>query len=639
MPSDIQTRSLERTREQALREQMASLTGERRELLARLLADKGIQMDQPLILPVPRRGEPIPAGIAQARLWFLEQLSPGNPAYHMVTAFRLRGSLDLVALQESLDSVLDRHEILRTGFPSLEGVPVQVIGSHARMALPLEDLADRSPVEQRKAAEELLEELVARPFELERPPLARAMLLKLGQEDHLFYFSVHHLVFDGWSIALMLKEVQAFYDARVAGKDPALHPLPIQFADYAHWQRARLDRAEVKADLAYWREKLKGPLQRLELPQAKPLPAIATNRGGWCPLDLDPGLARDLGNLAREEGTTLYVVLLAAFKAALQRWTLSEDLPIGIPVSGRTHKECEPLIGFLVNTLVCRSRLQGCMSFREAIHQVRQTLLEALDHQEVPFDQVVDHLRPERQPGGNPLFQIAMALHEAPPLPALQGLTLTRLDVPWRWSRFELTLMLERNGNQLAGGLEFSTDRYDSELVSRFARDLVSILGRVARAPWTRLESLPVNLPPQSIPSSGLESFPPAPASAPVPATRVERSPEVREEVIRIWKSVLQVEEVGLDDNFFDLGGHSLRMGKVKDEIKARFGIEVPIVRLFANPTVRSLSGFISEAGQDRTAVLEGKAIADKRMTARARAARRPRPRTDCPEGADGPHG
>lgn len=610
-----------------LRGRVASLPAERRELLVLMLQRKGVDLSRELILPCPRSGNPMPPSISQTRLWFLDQVHPGNPAYHMVTAIRLTGPLDLPALREAFNRILERHEALRTGFREVDGEPVQVIVTGVRLALPLLDLSALPASVATAVVAERQEEVATIPFDLSRPPLARCRLLKLGRDEHMLLFVVHHIVFDGWSIAVMLQEIEAFYNASVKAEPIFLTPLPLQFADFAQWQRARLMGTDLAAQANYWREKLSGPLPSLELPGAHPRPIIVGCRGGWIPVDLPHGLAAQSEAIARKEGTTLFAFLLGAFKVLLHRHTGAEDLPVGVPVSGRDRKECERLIGFFVNTLVCRTQLRSDLTFREALAKVHQTLLEAFDNQELPFDQVVSLVQPERHPGSTPLIQMAMALHENPPMPRLHGLTLAKVEVPWRWSRFELTLMLERAGNDLQGGIEYSAERYDAETIAGLASGFGRLLPTVCRDPSIGIRDIPLSLG-ENDPLLGAATElgrQPIPGDMASPwvdlheptAGAVQPAEEaMREAICAIWKGVLQVAQVGLDDNFFDLGGHSLRLGKVKDELKNQLGREVPMVQLFAHPTVASLARYLAGWEEKTSLRLDGASRAAQRRLA-----------------------
>ncbi|HEX6863967.1 MAG TPA: amino acid adenylation domain-containing protein, partial [Thermoanaerobaculia bacterium] len=354
--------------------------------------------DAPPLAPVPRTGE-IPLSFAQERLWFLDQMEPGSAAYNMPFAARLDGELDIEAFRQALEGIVQRHEALRTTFQAgSDGRPVQIIAAPAPLALPVIDLS-AGEVQYRLEAEARL------PFDLARGPLLRALLLRLGPESHVALVVQHHIVSDGWSIGVFLRELSALYEGS------PLPDLPVQYADYAVWQRSwpRLD-----AQLAWWRERLAGAPQVLELPADRPRPPVRSLRGGERSVRLSAGLAHELQALGRQEGATLFMVLLAAFQALLQRYTGQDDLLVGSPVAGRGERQLEPLIGFFVNDLVLRADLSGNPAFPVFLSRVRDGALAAYAHQDVPFERLVEELRPERDRSRPPLVQVMLALQNAP---------------------------------------------------------------------------------------------------------------------------------------------------------------------------------------------------------------------------------
>ncbi|MES1240588.1 MAG: amino acid adenylation domain-containing protein, partial [Acidobacteriota bacterium] len=442
--------------------------------LAAELEPPGVSTDQDLV-PVERGDRPA-LSFAQERLWVLDRLEPGSPAYNVPLLVRLTGlgSEEAGRLRESLLAVARRHEALRTVFAEQDGEPYLSIRPEPE--LPWEEV----DVAGLPEALRLAKETALRPFDLARGPLWRGLLLRLSPEEALFLLNVHHIVTDGWSMGVLLRETGLLY----GGVEPP--SLPVQYTDFAAWQRQRLgDRGggRLEPDLAYWTRRLDGAPPVLELPLDRPRPAVASPRGAGEPLRIPAGLAGALRALARREGATLFMVLAAAFQALLARLANQEDVCVGTPVAGRRRVETEGLIGFFVDTLVLRTDLSGEPSFRELLGRVRERTLEAHAHQELPFDRLVEALRPERNLGQTPLFQVMLALQnaalDAPP-PA--GLGLEVLDLEPAAVRFDLTLSLRDPGgdSELAGELRFRTDLFERATVRRWGGKLLALLEAVA---------------------------------------------------------------------------------------------------------------------------------------------------------------
>ena len=396
----------------------------------------------PPLQPMPRH-DPLPLSYAQQRLWFLDQLEPSSAAYNLSIAFRLTGVLDVTALEKSLDEIVRRHEILRTIFPAQDGRPVQVIVPALPLTLPVVDLralpdaSREAEVQQRATAES------RQSFDLAQGPLWSVKLLRLADEEHVFLLNMHHIVFDGWSFDVFFRELTALYTAFSTGKPSPLPALPLQYSDFALWQRTWLQGAILEAQLTYWKQQLGGNLPVLELPTDRPRPPLQSFRGACQSFVLPQRLTEALKALSRQEGVTLFMTLLAAFKTLLYRYTGQEDLLIGTPIAGRTRVETEALIGFFVNTLVLRTNMGGNPRFRELLGKVREVALDAYDHQDLPFEKLVDELLLERSPSHAPLVQVMFALQNAPrPALKLPGLTLDQMDVESGTAKFDLTLSM-----------------------------------------------------------------------------------------------------------------------------------------------------------------------------------------------------
>jgi acyl carrier protein len=367
----------------------------------------------PPVVPTERDGSPLPLSFAQERLWFIDRLEPGSTVYNIPVARRLGGALHVAALERALGEIVRRHEALRTVFQEMGGSPAQVIAPFGGFALPVEDLSALGEADREAAVEQRVGDEARRAFDLSAGPLFRAALLRLGDEDHVLLLSMHHIVSDAWSMGVLFRELSALYEAYREGRESPLPELAVQYADYAVWQREQLEGEVLDRQLSYWRERLSGAPELLELPADHPRPPVQTHRGATVPVEFPPELLERLQALGRSEGATLYMTLLSAFQVLLSKYAGSDDVVVGSPVAGRTRGEVEELIGFFVNTLVLRTDLSGDPSFRELLGQVREATLSAYAHQEVPFERLVAELQPERSLSHSPLFQVLFALQNA----------------------------------------------------------------------------------------------------------------------------------------------------------------------------------------------------------------------------------
>ncbi|WP_164003031.1 non-ribosomal peptide synthetase, partial [Pyxidicoccus caerfyrddinensis] len=446
----------------------------------------------PALRPVPRE-QPLPLSFAQQRLWFLDELEPGNPLYNMRAAVRLRGVLDVSALERTFAELVRRHESLRTTLHAEQGQASQRIHPEGHVALTRVDLGTL-PAEQREA--EALRVAYAEslhPFELTRGPLLRTTLLRLSDSEHVLVLVLHHIVSDGWSMGVLVREVAALYAAFAQGLPSPLPELPVQYADYAIWQRQWLQGEELERQLSWWKQQLSGAPAHLELPTDSPRPAVRDHRGASVPVQVSASKWEALKALAQREDVTPFMLLLAAFQVVLHRHSGEEDISVGSPIAGRRHAELEGIIGFFVNTLVLRTRLEGNPSFREVLHRVRETTLGAFAHQDVPFEKLVEQLRPVRDLGRSPLFQVMLVL-QADPLPghSLPGLTLDSMELESRTSRFDLHLAFSESAQGLVGSLEYPTDLFETATMVRLVGHLHQLLEGVLARPEQRIAELPL---------------------------------------------------------------------------------------------------------------------------------------------------
>ncbi|HEX2091731.1 MAG TPA: amino acid adenylation domain-containing protein, partial [Longimicrobiaceae bacterium] len=450
-------------------------------------------------IPAPARvAEPgdAPLSFAQERLWVVDALDAGSPAYNKLLAFRLQGWLDAAALRRALDALSARHESLRTVFPTTDGHPVQRVLPPRPIPLPVEDLAGlpaatREQCMLRRAGEE-----ARRPFRLAREPQLRGVVLRLGDEEHVLLLATHHIVTDGWSLAVLFHDLGALYSAAVAGGEPELPALPVRYVDYALWQRSWLAGETLERQLAYWRERLAGAPAVLEMPTDRPRPAVRSGRGLTLRFPLPEATIAAVRSLGRREGATLFMALAAAWQLLLGRWAGQDDLVVGTPVAGRTHRELEELVGFFVNTLPLRGDLSGDPDFRALLARVREVTLGAHAHQDVPFERLVEELRVERSPGRNPLFQAMLVLQNTPADELhLPGATLERFEVETGTAKFDLLLEATERGGGLECALEYSTELFDPSTAERIAAQLGVLLARAIEEPGRPVHEIDI-LPP-----------------------------------------------------------------------------------------------------------------------------------------------
>ena len=433
----------------------------------------------------------VPLSFAQERLWFLDQFEPNSPSYNIPAVVRLRGKVDPVALEQSLNTIIERHESLRTVFQETDGIPFQVIAQAKRQLLEVTDLSgitgdEQSPELQRQIALE-----VNAPFDLVTGPLVRMKLLVVAEDDCILLLTLHHIISDAWSTGVLISELASFYEATVSGKPTPVQPLPIQYGDYALWQRQWLTGSEFEAQLAYWKKQLDGPPPVLELPTDRPRPAARSYSGKTITHSLPTKLIPGLDALCQRTGCTRYMVLLAIFDVLLYRYSGQTDFCVGSPVTNRARTETEGLIGFFVNTLVMRSQLDGTLPFLKLLEQVRETALGAFSHQDVPFERLVEELHPVRDMSRTPLFQVMFALQNAPvPKLELSNLSLSPVDVPGETARFDMILFAREQAGKLVLMLEYVTDLFDEATMHRLLGHFHTLLDDALNRPEASLDEL-----------------------------------------------------------------------------------------------------------------------------------------------------
>ena len=544
------------------------------ELAARVHGRAAPEQRPPL---TPReRPERIPLSFAQRRLWLLDQLlredSGPRQAYHLPLAVRLRGDLDRKALEQAIWDVIDRHETLRTLFVEHDGTPYQRILPAGRVRPPLE-VADCTP-----------EEFIARPFDLARDIPLRVAVFPTGEREHLLMAVFHHIAFDEWSFGPFARDVAQAYAARLEGRAPAWEPPPVQYADYTLWQRELLgdplDPGSLHArQLAYWAQALEGIPEEIPLPVDRPRPATVGQRGGTVVRDLPPSLVAAMRRVARSRGASMFMVGQAAVAALLHRMGAGEDIPLGSPVAGRTEEAAGSLVGFFVNTLVLRADVSGDPSFAELVSRIREADLAGLANQDLPFEALVEALRPRRVPGRNPLFQV-MVGYENQDVGEVRFPGLEQREALFGpgAAKFDLDFIFrETSGGGLRLILDYSADLFEESTAETMADSLLDLLGKAAADPDAPVGALPAALTARSV-------------TGPETAAAARRDEDREAVLCRIFAEVLGVETVGPEEDFFDLGGHSLLAMKLVRRLRREPGLEnVKIATLMTAPTVSGL--------------------------------------------------
>ena len=483
-----------------LGKRIEQLPPEKRALLELLMQRKGLSRSPVGSIPrVPER-DSYPLSFAQQRLWFMDQMEPGSPFYNEpLLAIRIRGPLDSEVLVRTFDEIVRRHESLRTTFANVDGKPVQRISPPAPAPVTAVDLRGLPAGQREVKLRELAQEEAGRPFDLSAGPLLRVTIVRLGGEDHTVLIEMHHIITDGWSNRILLREMMQLYDAASKGRPNPLPGLPIRYVDFAVWQNQWLKGKVLEELTAYWKRQLGGRLPVLQLPTDFPRPAVQRYIGRLETRILDRGLSEKVKQLCRGEDCTLFMTLFAAFLALLYRYTRQEDLVIGCPVANRNRVETEGVIGFFVNTLVLRVDVSGNPRFTELMRRVKKVAVDAYAHEDLPFEKMVEILQPERDLSRQALFQVLFVLHNYPGGPGdVQGLgqdlTLTRIEVDGGESKMDFAMAitdLEEEG--IKAQINYSTDLFKTQTVRRMLRQYESLLRSVTANPETCLSAIRIS--------------------------------------------------------------------------------------------------------------------------------------------------
>ena len=440
------------------------------------------------------RDSQLPLSFAQERLWFLDRLESNSSLYYLSRAVRLNGNLNVRVLQQALDAIVARHETLRTNYFAENDNPIQIITAPQAVELQVIDLQQYEPAERETQLQKLLQQESQRPFNLTSDIMLRGCLLQLAPQEQVLLLVMHHIASDGWSMGILWKQLTQVYQAFLNGQPNPLPKLPIQYADYAVWQRNWLSGEVLDQQLNYWQQQLAGANPVLELPTDRPRPPVQTYRGASQSVVIPETLTKHLKQLCRQEGVTLYMTLLATFQTLLYRYSRQEDIIVGSPIAGRNRAEIEGLIGFFVNTLVLRTDLSGNPSFRELLKRVRSVTLDAYSHQDLPFAKLVEELQPERSLSYSPLFQIMFVLQNAPGQAGggLLGLTETPVQLPTETAKFDLTLSVVEKDGVLVGLWEYNTDLFDAATIKRMSAHFQTLLEGIVDNPNRPIATLPL---------------------------------------------------------------------------------------------------------------------------------------------------
>jgi thioesterase domain-containing protein len=565
------------------------------------------------LLMQANRTETYPASLTQQRLWFLDQLQGRNSAYNVYLGLWLRGPLDLNSLQSSLQEIVKRHDSFRTEF-RLEGDELlQVVTQNCTADLSVTDVTNAP--DPYGEAYRLASQDVAEPFDLSQAPLFRARVFRVTPEDHVFLCTMHHIVTDAWSMQIFAKELTVLYEALSNGRPAALLELPIRYGDYAEWQREWFGTEALQQQLAYWKNKLKSAPAVLELPKDGPRPLEQTFDGASQTVPLSGDLVSRINTVAARYQATPFMLLLAAFKVLLYRYSREPDVVVGVPVAGRNRVETEGLIGFFVNTLVLRDDLSGNPKFADVLTQVRETTLGAFANADVPFETIVETLQPERNLSHNPIFQVMFAsIKSAVRSHEFGNLTAFPYVVDISRSIFDLTMTLIQGvDEQWWAQIEYNTKLFQYGRIRQMFGDYITILGAVTGNPEAHILNLrglsvpDVNdvakylLSAKSDATVNQGALPPAPAAD----TRTEQLPQPAAAelklLVEVWKRVLGRPNVGIHDNFFDVGGHSLLAARLILQIRNLTGRDIPVSAIFRAPTIESFARLLQQDSVSKT--------------------------------------
>jgi hypothetical protein len=552
-----------------------------------------------------------PVSFAQQRLWFLEQLAPGEPTYNMAYGFWLEGPLDPRALQRAMDAMVARHAALRTSIVACDGVPEQVIADTG--TVPIEHIElppGLDEGERTRRAESIAGDLARKPFDLATAPLISMALIVAGADRHLLVLVMHHSISDGSSMKILIGELSAVYRAETAGVPASLPPLLMDYGDYAVWQQDRMRGEELDRQLSYWREQLHGAPRLLTLPTDRPRPARQSTRGGMATTYVDAATTRRLAMVAHGGNATMFMVFLAGFVATLSRYTRQADLLLGTQAAGRSHAELGPIVGLFTNTVALRMSLADDPTFAGLLSRVRDTTVDGLAHEQLPFEKLVEDFAPDRTLAHAPLIQVQFAYGSlTPPTLDLPGITACSQALFTSTAKLDLAVYADaQDGQATRLSMEYSTDLFDAAWANRFLDCMATLLEHAAAAPGTPVADLPMRTgdlgrwraegSPRLTPTAKVDrASPPAPEWSAVSSSagRVEPRNPIEATLARIWGDLLETQApVGVRDNLFALGGHSLTATRFVARVGDTYGVKLPVHQVFLSPTIAELAEVIA---------------------------------------------
>ena len=557
----------------------------------------------PQIERIDRSGK-LPLSFAQQKFWFLHQFEPESSANNMPVVVKIEGSLKIDALESAVSEVVRRHEVLRTSFPAENGQPYAVITPPEAIDLPVIDLRDFPEDERDAKAFDFATQTARKPFDLAQESMLRVELYRLRDDEYIFIWNLHCIVCDGASSDVFYQDLLAIYAAFAAGKPNPLPELSIQYVDFAHWQRQWLQGEVLESQLNYWKRQLEDLPAPVKLPQDRPRPKGAlTYKGDRQALMLPKTLNAKLNQFSQKQGITLFTTLLTVFEVLLYRYSGQENILLSFASSGRGQVETERLIGFFSNTLMLRSELTGNLTFTEALKQTRQTSLEAIAHQDLPFEKLVEEIKPSTKQERSSLFQIKFALN--PPWSDGRGMASVKLsDVTFTSlfgyiyhgkTKYDLTLVMREQDEGLGMVFDYNADIFDKSTVDKMLEHFRNLLEAVVRDPECRIQDLPMLATGEQLPQSKvieIEESKVLPHNQPILAA----SDEIESKLVEIWQSVLGIESISIKDNYFELGGNSLLAVKVFAQIEEKLGKVLPLSLLIKAPTIEKLAKFIRKS-------------------------------------------
>jgi amino acid adenylation domain-containing protein len=550
----------------------------------------------------PRTHNDHPAlSFAQERLWFFQHFQPKSTLYHIPASAHLFGPLNVAALEKSLNALIARHEVLRTSFVAIKAQPVQLISADAKpFVLPVIDLSKLSETARKAEIARVTRNDVETLFNLAEAPLLRVTLLRTSARGHVMLITMHHIISDGWSVGVFIRELSILYNAFVAGEAGSLPPLRIQYADFSEWRRQWLKDEVLEQQLAYWREQLGGELPVIQLPAERTRPALPTYRGSRVAVELPAELTAQLDTLSRREGMTLFMVLYAAFVALLHRYSGQQDIVTGTAIANRNRLETEALIGFFVNALAMRVGCSGEERFVELLQRVKEVTLGAYAHQDVPFERVVQELGVPRDLSRNPLFEVMFTVQNTPQAGVqMEGLLVELAEVDTGKSRFDLNVVLGRDAERVVGCFQYSVELFTEQTIARMVDHYEEVLTAIAADAEQRIADLPLS-----------EPFPHPKANntkqISVDASFIAPRHATEEAIAQIWREVLEREEIGVQDKFFDIGGDSLKIVRVSLMLEELYPNALTVVDLFTYNTIESLSEYLDGRVTKSVAAAQG---------------------------------